>query len=274
MNYIKSAGLILAASASLVAVSQAQQGRPATTPAKPSPGTPAVSALQQVQPATVSATGLSAPQLAPAAPVGIISASTVASHESSAAVDYVSGKLTIVSDSAPLGYVLKLIAKKTGAVIDLAPELQNEPVVARLGPDSVQDVMTGLLDSSRIDYIVFGTGDEPGSLRRIVVRTRHSFGNMAMAAIPARQPSGDEVDGQAQPEQNGHVISRAVSEPTAPLTDEQRMANWKKDREERRVAEMQQQAQDRENEKYQTPQLPAQDNPPQDAAQQDNPPQS
>ena len=49
-------------------------------------------------------------------------------------VIYAKGQLTVVSQNAPLGMVLKLIAAKTGAVVAVAPELQNEPVVGQLGP--------------------------------------------------------------------------------------------------------------------------------------------
>ena len=132
---------------------------------------------QAIHPAVAaSAPALSAPQPSAALPVLITPPSPKGSaHEGSAAVDYAQGRLTVVSQNAPLGVVLKLIAAKTGAVVDLAPELQNEPVVAQLGPSPVREVLTALLDSPRVDYIVMGTGDDPGSLKRIVVRTRQYF---------------------------------------------------------------------------------------------------
>lgn len=181
-------------------------------------------------------------------------------QNSSAAVDYTSGKLTIVADHAPLGSVLKLIAAKTGAAVDLAPELQNEPVVARLGPDSVRDVLSGLLDSPRIDYIVFGTGDEPGSLQRIVVRRRNSFGQMA-----AFRPQPGAPQQQLDPDGNPIPASNFAE---AQMTPEQRMENWQKTREQMLQAEIKQQAEEREREKTQPAEQPA----PQDSQQQDNPP--
>jgi hypothetical protein len=54
------------------------------------------------------------------------------------------------------------------------------------------------------------------------------------------------------------------------MTQEQRMEQWNKQRTQMLDAEMKQQAQDRENEKYQTPEPPAPQEVPQ---QQDNPPQ-
>jgi hypothetical protein len=187
-------------------------------------------------------------------------------HDASIAVDYASGQLTVVADHAPLGYVLMLIAGKTGAIVDLAPELQQEPVMASLGPKPVREVLTSLLDSPRIDYIVFGTGDEPGSLQRIVVRRRQSFGNAGLGALRSAQPQQD-LSG-AQPDSNGHIISKRAIPGEHETTQEQRMEDWKKQRAQMLEAEMKQQAQDRENEKYQTQEQPA----PQETQQQDNPP--
>jgi len=189
-------------------------------------------------------------------------------HEVSAAVDYTAGQLTVVADRAPLGHVLKLIGGKTGAVIDVAPELQQELVMAKLGPSPVQDVLTALLASPRIDYIVFGTGDEPGSLQRIVVRSRQSFGNIGMGVMRSAQQQ--EIGGVGA-DANGQIISRRNIPDQNDMTQEQRMEEWKKARTQMLEAEMKQAALDRENEKNQPPQQPE----PQETPQpQDNPPQS
>jgi hypothetical protein len=188
-------------------------------------------------------------------------------HEASAAVDYANGQISVTAENAPLGVVLKLISAKTGAVVDLAPELQNEPVVAQLGPSPVREALTALLDSPRVDYIVLGTGDEPGSLQRIVVRTRQSFGRVAMAAIRPPQPKPEEAEEEPKLDENGHLVSSPEQE--------QRMENWKKAREIQRLAEIKRQEQDRENDKLQ-PQTEAQPQtqPQPETPQPDNPPQS
>ena len=185
-----------------------------------------------------------------------------------ASVEYASGTLTVVADRAPLGQVLKLIAGKTGAVIDLAPELQQEPVMAKLGPSPVHEVLTALLDSPRVDYIVFGTGDEPGTLQRIVVRRRQSFGNSPMAPFRSA-PQQQQIPG-AEPDANGQTISRRAIPGQNEPTQDQGMEEWKKQRAQMLEAEMKQQAQERENEKYQPQDPPA----PQETPQpQQNPPQ-
>jgi hypothetical protein len=226
---------------------------PVPRPGIPQPLIPAVAASIPPQPQSAAITG----------------SSVAVDHEASAAVDYASGQLTVVAEHAPLGHVLKLIAEKTGAQVDLAPELQQEPVMARLGPAPVREVLTGLLDSPRVDYIVFGSGDEPGSLQRIVVRKRQSFGSMAMGGLRPQQPQQQEMEGnQAGP--NGQVISRRNVPGQSEMTQEQRMEEWNKQRAQMLDAEVKQQAQDRENERYQAPEPPAPQEVPQ---QQDNPPQ-
>jgi hypothetical protein len=188
-----------------------------------------------------------------------------------AAVDYSHGQLTVVSERATLGQVLKLVAAKTGGTIDVAPELQNEPVMARLGPGPVREVLTGLLDSPKVDYIIMGTGDGPSGLERIVVRTRQSFGRTAMAAVhPAqRQPQPQE---EAQVDETGH-LPNGLTPAEAKLTQEQLMENWKKTREQMRLAEIQQQAHDRENEKSNPQVEPQPEQPTEPPPPGDNPPQ-
>jgi hypothetical protein len=208
-----------------------------------------------------------APQAQPVQQPAVINAAGAAApHSSTAAVDYASGKLTVVADNVSLGALLKLIATKTGAQVDVAPELQNEPVVARLGPESVREVLSRLLDSPRVDYIVFGTGDEPGSLQRIVVRRRNSFGQMA----GLRPQSNPAQPAQQQLDPDGNPIPQA-NFAGAQMTQEQRMEAWKKTREEMLQAEIKKQAEDREQEATQPAEQPV----PQEPApqqQQENPP--
>jgi len=276
-NYAKAARLIMAVMAPVLAIAQSKPSPqvhsiPSTpssavannVPLQSRPGIP-----QANQSAVASLPIIAKSQPALVQPAEITGSPVPAiGHDASAAVDYASGQLTVVANRAPLSLVLTLVAAKTGAVVDLAPELQNEQVVARLGPGSVREVLTGLLDSPRTDYIVLGTGDEPGSLQRIVVRPRRSFGQLAMAPTRPPQPKQGESEDEQKLDPNGHPLNNAAA-PQGQLTQEQLMENWRKIREEKIQAEIKQQAEDRENEKNQPPEPPVpQDNPPQD-----NPPQ-
>jgi hypothetical protein len=187
-----------------------------------------------------------------------------------AAVDFSHGELTVVAQHATLGLVLKLIGARTGAVIDMAPELQNEPVVAQLGPGPAHEVLVALLDSPRIDYIVLAPGNDPNGVQRIVVRTRQAFARVGIAPIQPSQSRPSEAEPGTRPTRNG------LSSVDANMTQEQRMENWQKAREAMRQAEIKQQAEDREREK--TEPQPAPQPEPQPAAQPepqpDNPPQT
>jgi hypothetical protein len=195
--------------------------------------------------------------------------------EATTTVLYGHGQLTVISQNASLGTLLKLISSKTGAVIDLSPELQNEPVIAQIGPSPVREVLTGLLDSPKIDYIIMGDADTAGGVQRIVVRTRESFARTALAAGRPSRPRPQDANTEAKIAENGHPAA-ATATPQAPLTQEQLMENWKKIREEKRLAEIEQQRQDRENEQNQV-QVEPQPQPqpqPQPEPQPDNPPSS
>ena len=189
--------------------------------------------------------------------------------EPTATVHYASGQLTASSQSASLGTVLKLISAKTGATIDLAPELQNEPVVAQIGPSAVRDVMTALLDSPKIDYIIMGSGASDGGLQRILVRRRQSFGRTEFAASRPFQPPPPQPETEFKLNENVPPVA-GVAKPQTPLTQEQLMANWQKAREEKRLAEIEQQRLERENEANRVEPPPAPEPQPNNNA--DNPP--
>jgi len=281
LKIAKTTALVLAAVSPVLAVAQGSQVRADRKPsptisAAPTqgrqPGTQPAAPQLPVRPApSIQARPVAQPVAAPTSVANSVStpipqpaAAPTSSPETTATVNYAQGQLTVISQNASLGTVLKLISAKTGAVIDLAPELQNEPVMAHMGPSAVREVLTGLLDSPRVDYIIMGAGDASASVERIVVRTRQSFARTAMVTGRPSQPRPQELDTEAMLEENG---PRAVPPtPHAPLTQEQLMENWKKIREEKRLAEMEQQRQDRENESngVQVEPPPQPDNPPTD----------
>jgi len=218
-------------------------------PAQPAAPQPVMRPVAAVQPSPTTS-----PVVAPAA--ANFSTSTVpapatmppaSTPEPTATVRYVQGQLTVTSQNASLGTVLKLISAKTGATIDVAPELQNEPVVAQIGPSAIQDVMSALLDSPKIDYIIMGSGAANGGLQRILVRTRQSFGRTEFAANRAFQPPQPPAENEFKLNENAPPVA-GVAKPQTALTQEQLMANWQKVREEKRLAEIEQQRKDRENE--------------------------
>ena len=218
---------------------------------QPAPAPPVARPATATQAAPTAYPG-GAPVTADLAPAPVAAPTTIApapTPEPTATVHYAQGKLTVSSQNASLGMVLKLISAKTGAAIDLAPELQDEPVVAQIGPSAVQDVMSALLDSPKIDYIIMGSGAAEGGLGRVLVRRRQSFGRTEFAANRPFQPPPAQPPAETEFKLNENVPPVAgVAKPQTPLTQEQLMANWQKAREEKRLAEIEQQRKDRENE--------------------------
>jgi hypothetical protein len=227
--------------------------RPNTNPnvapihVQPAPPQPVMRPAAAIQPGPTAS-----PVVAPlatnlsSAPVPVPATMAPAPTPEPATVHYAQGQLTVSSQNASLGMLLKLISAKTGATIDVAPELQNEPVVAQIGPKAVQEVMSALLDSPKIDYIIMGSGTD-GGLQRILVRTRQSFGRSEFAGGRQFQPPQPTAETEFKLNENVPPVA-GVAKPQTHLTQEQLMANWQKVREEKRLAEIEQQQKDRENE--------------------------
>jgi hypothetical protein len=251
LNFGKAVQFILLATVPAIAVAQAPLVTPATAQQQPAVVTP-VSASPNGQVSTPSPTDTRT------------SAEDVA-QEPTATVEYVKGQLSIVSHGAPLSLVLKLVAAKTRATVGIAPELQNEPVAAQLGPGSLREVITKLLDSPRIDYILLGTGEDSDSVQRIVVQSRRSSGRGAVAEIRPPQPVQNDED--ANLDENGKM-SNGLTPAEARMTQDQLQEQWKKVRQEKLQAEILQQKQDRERERLEVDPPQPQNPQPQDAAPQ------
>jgi len=118
------------------------------------------------------------------------------------AADYREGLLTFVADHVTLKKALDLIGSKTGASIDLAPDMASELIAARLGPATPNEVLSALLDSPKIDYIILGSSTQ-GGIQKVVVRRKQGFGRQPMAVAAMSRPAAntavqDEIEAQNQ----------------------------------------------------------------------------
>jgi hypothetical protein len=86
-------------------------------------------------------------------------------------VTYQNGLLSIDAPNSTLGDILGGIRRATGATID-GPMNLNDRVIVHLGPGEPRQVMASLLGSSRFDFIVMGTPQQPNGLSRIVLMAR------------------------------------------------------------------------------------------------------
>jgi hypothetical protein len=87
-------------------------------------------------------------------------------------VEYESGRLSLVSDDATLGDVLRAIGDTIGAQIEFPGEIGHERIAARMGPASPQELLRMLLDSSRFDYVILGSPSSPDAVQTVVVTLR------------------------------------------------------------------------------------------------------
>jgi hypothetical protein len=80
-------------------------------------------------------------------------------------VAYADGKLQIAAQHVELGDILDAIRVHTGAVISAPLAVTAQPVSIKLGPATLLDVMTDLLETAECNYIVVGSAAHPATLR-------------------------------------------------------------------------------------------------------------
>lgn len=105
-------------------------------------------------------------------------------------VSYQQGLLTIVAQNSTLAAILFEVRKLTGASIDV-PQNANERVVTRLGPGPVRDVLAGLLNGTKFNYVMIGSPKDPAALSALLLTAKPADGATA-ADTPvamAEQPS-------------------------------------------------------------------------------------
>lgn len=104
-------------------------------------------------------------------------------------VSYQNGKLIVVAKNSTLGDVLRAIATKTGASIDV-PENANERVVSQLGPAPARDVMAALLNGSHFNYVMVGTEGDPNAVARVVLTAKNEKPDSSMPMAASASPTG------------------------------------------------------------------------------------
>jgi hypothetical protein len=121
-------------------------------------------------------------------------------------VDFSNGELSVFADDAELGKVLHQIGEKTGASVEVAAEIAGERVMARLGPGPAPEIVSTLLSSPRLDFILMGSEDQ-SSIKRLIVRRKASFGRELPQVRPAplqinqREASAAEAQPEAAADQ-------------------------------------------------------------------------
>ncbi len=143
-------------------------------------------------------------------------------------VTYRGGLLTIIAQNSTLFDILTGVRKATGAAVDAPAASAGERVAARLGPGRPRDVLTALLNGSQFDYILLGSPQDPGGVRRLILSPRSGSGAAAegsgsppgaMFSRPAERavPRDTSEDEGTSPEEGVEPAQEAPPEPqTAP----------------------------------------------------------
>ncbi len=124
-------------------------------------------------------------------------------------VTYSNGLLTIVANNSTLSDILHAVSARTGADVDMPPQLGGERVAARIGPGTPRDVLSDLLSGPHFDYILLGSDGDPNAVRSIILSPNQpSSPSSASPAVAQRQPVRtvtppqeeieDEAAGEAQ----------------------------------------------------------------------------
>jgi hypothetical protein len=101
-------------------------------------------------------------------------ARTVVSAQHPPVVTYRDGQLTINAQNSTLAEVLKLVAEKTGAVIEVPPGSGLDRIVEHTGPGQADDVLARLLNGSPFDFIIVGSPQRPHELTQVLLSLRQA----------------------------------------------------------------------------------------------------
>lgn len=144
-----------------------------------------------------------AQQLEPQAPVSTDAAS-LPSQESPAIINagavpgsgpeviYQEGQLSIGSKGSTLADVLKMVAQKTGAVIEVPAGSGQERVVERVGPAAADAVLTRLLTGSDFNFVILSLPRSPHIPARVLLFPRGAPGAAPVESETAAAASGDQ----------------------------------------------------------------------------------
>jgi len=128
-------------------------------------------------------------------------------------VTYIDGKLLVIAKNSTLGDILKTIATRTGAAIEI-PDAAGERVVTQLGPAPARDVIAALLNGSHYNYVMVGTEADSAQVARVIVTAKAEKSETGTAVAGARP---NQV-GMIQPR---NALQAAVMQPYQEMLQQQ-----------------------------------------------------
>ena len=99
-------------------------------------------------------------------------------------VTYRDGQLTVNAENSTLAVVLKMIAEKTGAVIDVPAGSGQERIFEHAGPGQPNDVLEQLLNGSAFNFIIVSSPQRPDQPAEVLLSLRGPDAPLTAAAQP------------------------------------------------------------------------------------------
>ncbi len=82
------------------------------------------------------------------------------------------GMLSVTANNSTMLDVLNLARRLTGATFDLPPAGLTERLFVQLGPAPPRDILTQLLDTPTLNYVIVGAEDDASAVARVIVTQR------------------------------------------------------------------------------------------------------
>ena len=142
-------------------------------------------------------------------------------------VSYQNGRLTIHTEGSTLAEVLRSVAEKIGAVIEVPPGSGGERVIEHAGPGLADEVLTSLLSGSEFNFIIVTSPATPHNPTRVLLTAREGGTSMPAPEVASANP-GTSTDPQLygggftpNPDEQPEPTQAAVAAPVIPGSGEQ-----------------------------------------------------
>jgi len=145
-------------------------------------------------------------------------------------VSYQDGRLTVEAENEPLASVLKLIAEKTGAVIDVPVGTGLERIVAHAGPGPAGEVLKELLEGSEYNFVVLRSQQPTHELREVLLTMRPADATFEADLASAQAANRQAAEAAAVAARSQGVTAEAIPNPDKPAMSHEEMlkarAEW------------------------------------------------
>lgn len=133
----------------------------------------------------------------PLEPAGLLSQADLSANQSSTLptaceIIYHDGQLMIHAQNSTLADVLRAVAEKTGAVIDIPPGSGLDRIFEKAGPGPADAVLSSLLNGSAFDFIIVNSPESPHVPTRVLLLPRGPVTSNSAPPTVASVPSASE----------------------------------------------------------------------------------